>query len=53
MNKKAYIIPDLEVIESKASYQLLSGSEIPKGVPGSADDAESPGMDIDTNMFGF
>ena len=52
MNKKAYINPELEVIKI-ATVQMLADSVISNGAPGSADDAEAPGLDFDTNMFGF
>ena len=53
--KKAYINPELEVIKI-ATQQMLAfsaGNSPSDPERGDADGAAAPGMDFDTNMFGF
>ena len=45
--KKTYMSPKMDVIELKNQQQLLAGSTLGLGDPGSANDAEAPGFDDD------
>ncbi len=52
--KKTYINPKLEVVELNMNQQLLAGSNLGMGTGNKGvEEADAPGMDIDTNMFGF
>ena len=45
--KKTYMSPKMDVIELKNQQQLLAGSTLGLGDPGSANDAEAPGFYFD------
>ena len=43
--KKTYMSPEMDVIELKNQQQLLAGSTLELGTPGSANNAEAPDFD--------